>query len=111
MRGQKRVEDARKRAYDPRIHPLRKKFYVDGWIAGSSPAMTAFACSTLLRHPESHEHDRKARKLRQGWHLAEREEADQKRKPRHQRREHRGAADPEQHHQAREEIWRGPADA
>jgi hypothetical protein len=26
MRGQKRVEDARKRAYDPRIHPLRKKF-------------------------------------------------------------------------------------
>jgi hypothetical protein len=33
MRGQKRVEDARKRAYDPRIHPLRKKFYVDGWIA------------------------------------------------------------------------------
>src|SRR5258705_1577516 len=26
MRGQKRVEDARKRAYDPRIHLLRKKF-------------------------------------------------------------------------------------
>jgi hypothetical protein len=25
MRGQTRVEDARKRAYDPRIHPLRKK--------------------------------------------------------------------------------------
>src|SRR5207247_153184 len=25
MRGQKRVEDARKRAYDPRIHLLRKK--------------------------------------------------------------------------------------
>jgi len=24
MRGQKRVEDARKRAYDPRIHLLRK---------------------------------------------------------------------------------------
>jgi hypothetical protein len=23
--GQKRVEDARKRAYDPAIHPLRKK--------------------------------------------------------------------------------------
>jgi hypothetical protein len=27
MRGQKRVEDARKRAYDPRIHLLRKKFF------------------------------------------------------------------------------------
>jgi hypothetical protein len=26
MRGQKRVEDARKRAYDPRIHLVRKKF-------------------------------------------------------------------------------------
>jgi hypothetical protein len=26
MRGQKRVEDARERAYDPRIHLLRKKF-------------------------------------------------------------------------------------
>jgi hypothetical protein len=26
MRGQKRVEDARKRAYHPRIHLLRKKF-------------------------------------------------------------------------------------
>ena len=25
MRGQKRVEDARKRAYDPRIHLLTKK--------------------------------------------------------------------------------------
>jgi hypothetical protein len=25
MRGQKRVEDARKRAYHPRIHLLRKK--------------------------------------------------------------------------------------
>jgi hypothetical protein len=25
MRGQKRVEDARERAYDPRIHLLRKK--------------------------------------------------------------------------------------
>jgi len=40
MRGQKRVEDARERAYDPRIHRLREKFYEDGWIAGSSPAMT-----------------------------------------------------------------------
>jgi hypothetical protein len=26
MRGQKRVEDARERAYDPRIHLLRKTF-------------------------------------------------------------------------------------
>jgi len=26
MRGQKRVEDARKRAYAPRIHLLRKRF-------------------------------------------------------------------------------------
>src|SRR5258708_21908453 len=38
MRGQKRVEDARERAYDPRIHG--KKFFRSGWIAGSSPAMT-----------------------------------------------------------------------
>jgi hypothetical protein len=32
MRGQKRVEDARERAYDPRIHLFRQKsFYeVDG---------------------------------------------------------------------------------
>src|SRR5207245_6151485 len=37
MRGQKRVEDARKRAYDPRIHPLRKKLLQSGWIAGSKP--------------------------------------------------------------------------
>jgi hypothetical protein len=40
MRGQKRVEDARERAYDPRIHLLCKKSYENGWIAGSSPAMT-----------------------------------------------------------------------
>jgi hypothetical protein len=42
MRGQKRVEDARERAYDPRIHLLsqKKSFAKDGWIAGSSPAMT-----------------------------------------------------------------------
>jgi len=40
MRGQKRVEDARERAYDPRIHLLRKKFLQNGWITGSSPAMT-----------------------------------------------------------------------
>jgi hypothetical protein len=34
--------DARERAYDPRIHLLRKKVE-DGWIAGSSPAMTSMA--------------------------------------------------------------------
>jgi len=27
MRGQKRVEDARERAYNPRIHLLRKKVF------------------------------------------------------------------------------------
>jgi hypothetical protein len=27
MRGQKRVEDARERAYDPRIHPLLQKVF------------------------------------------------------------------------------------
>jgi hypothetical protein len=27
VRGQKRVEDARERAYDPRIHLLRKKVF------------------------------------------------------------------------------------
>jgi len=43
MRRQKRVEDARKRAYDPRIHQsLRKSLSEDDWIAGSSPAMTNF---------------------------------------------------------------------
>src|SRR5215510_16408753 len=44
MRGQKRVADARERAYDPRIHLLRKTFLQDGWIAGSSPAMTEGQC-------------------------------------------------------------------
>jgi hypothetical protein len=28
------------RGLDPRIHLLRKKFFKNGWIAGSSPAMT-----------------------------------------------------------------------
>jgi len=37
MRGQKRVEDARERAYHPRIHLLRKKSFEAGWIAGSRP--------------------------------------------------------------------------
>jgi hypothetical protein len=40
MRGQKRVEDARERAYDPRIHLLRKKVFAKRWIAGPSPTMT-----------------------------------------------------------------------
>jgi hypothetical protein len=48
MRGQKRVEDARKRAYDPRIHLLAKM----GWIAGSSPAMTGKALP--IRRDECH---------------------------------------------------------
>jgi hypothetical protein len=33
MPGQKRVEDARKRAYDPGIHLLCRKVYEGGWIA------------------------------------------------------------------------------
>jgi hypothetical protein len=48
MRGQKGVEDARKRAYDPRIHLLRKKVFmnIDGLPGHSAssdalrPAMT-----------------------------------------------------------------------
>jgi hypothetical protein len=37
MRGQKRGEDARERAYDPRIHLLRKKVSYEGrWIARNS---------------------------------------------------------------------------
>jgi hypothetical protein len=49
MRGQKRVEDARERAYDPRIHLLARKPYEDGWIAGSSPAMTSLPARALAR--------------------------------------------------------------
>src|SRR5438128_319993 len=57
MRGQKRVEDARKRAYDPRIHLLRKKSFEAGWIAGSRPGndgslwfdVNASRFSSLLR--------------------------------------------------------------
>jgi len=41
MRGQKRVEDARERAYHPRIHLLRKKSFETGWIAGSKPGNDA----------------------------------------------------------------------
>src|SRR5215831_19170087 len=48
MRGQKRVEDVRERAYAPRIHLVRKKpFFEVGWIAGSSPAMTALMTAAL----------------------------------------------------------------
>jgi glutaconate CoA-transferase subunit B len=39
MRGQKRVEEARERAYDPRIHVLLRE--TKTWMAGPSPAMTA----------------------------------------------------------------------
>src|SRR5262249_54533123 len=55
MRGQKRGEDARKRAYAPRIYPLRKKSYEDRWIAGSSPAMTTItaSASALAATPSS----------------------------------------------------------
>jgi hypothetical protein len=28
------------RGLDPRIHPASKNFFRNGWIAGSSPAMT-----------------------------------------------------------------------
>src|SRR5262245_57909232 len=46
MRGQKRVEDARKRAYHSRIH--RKKRFIQGrWITGSSPAMAANAGAVM----------------------------------------------------------------
>jgi hypothetical protein len=34
------------RGLDPRIHLFRKKFYEAGWIAGSSPAMTACVALT-----------------------------------------------------------------
>jgi len=39
MPGQKRVEDARRRAGDPSIH-RKEAPHSRGWIAGSSPAMT-----------------------------------------------------------------------
>jgi hypothetical protein len=40
------------RGLDPRVHLLRKSFLRRGWIAGSSPAMTAEALFLLaaLRH-------------------------------------------------------------
>jgi len=48
MPGQKRVEDARKRAYDPGIHRTESASS-SGWIAGSGPAMTLNALRTRLR--------------------------------------------------------------
>src|SRR6266545_920198 len=59
MRGQKRVEDARERAYAPRIHLLRKKVlqrWMDciatracpscAFLCAASPAMTGFLPGT-----------------------------------------------------------------
>jgi hypothetical protein len=48
---QKRVEDARRRAYDPRVHLLRKNVLRSGWIAGSSPAMTTVAVNSVGSPP------------------------------------------------------------
>jgi hypothetical protein len=60
MRGQKRVEDARERAYDPRIH--RKKRFIQG-DAGSSPAMTAggsvLITAGLIRKKSDTDHRRR----------------------------------------------------
>jgi hypothetical protein len=36
MRGQKRVEDARKRAYDPRIHRNKKRFIQADGLPGQA---------------------------------------------------------------------------
>ncbi len=49
MRGQKRVEDARERAYHPRIHLLRKKIFtkMDG-LPGQGPAMTLGARARFI---------------------------------------------------------------
>ena len=50
MRGQKRVEDARERAYDPRIHLLRKKSHtkVDGLHRNSGlPCAVLYAASRV----------------------------------------------------------------
>jgi hypothetical protein len=42
MRGQKRVEDARERAYARASIFFARDSREAGWIAGSSPAMTTF---------------------------------------------------------------------
>src|SRR5215471_20423889 len=108
MRGQKSVEDARKRAYDPRIHPVSQKVLrrlMDCTATRACPSCAVLCaasrvnptcgvkpgnddvCASIpLRQPESQEHDRKARELRQARHFAEREETDEKRESRHQRR-------------------------
>jgi hypothetical protein len=46
MRGQKRVEDARERAYDPRIHLLRKNFanMMDCRVKPGNDDFTAMCC-------------------------------------------------------------------
>jgi hypothetical protein len=43
------------RGLDPRVHHLRKNFSRTGWIAGSSPAMTAEALFLLaaVRHADA----------------------------------------------------------
>jgi hypothetical protein len=46
MRGQKRVEDARERAYDPRIHLLRKKVFTKRMDPRVKPA----GDRTFMRH-------------------------------------------------------------
>jgi hypothetical protein len=46
MRGQKRVEDARKRAYDPRIH--RKKNFIQGDGLQQNSGLPEF-CNTNRR--------------------------------------------------------------
>jgi hypothetical protein len=37
------------RGLDPRIYLLARKPYEDGWIAGSSPAMTSLSAQALAR--------------------------------------------------------------
>jgi hypothetical protein len=38
--GHSASQDARERAYDPAIHPLRKDFVQGRWTPGSSPGVT-----------------------------------------------------------------------
>jgi len=53
MRGQKRVEDARKRAYDPRIHLLRKEVFakVDGLHRNSGLPELRSICAASRVNP------------------------------------------------------------
>ena len=48
MRGQKRVEDARERAYHPRIHLLREKVLHEGWIAGNDEVLALRPLHTMI---------------------------------------------------------------